>query len=482
MKTRMTAAHLFDIRAIIPLLLLALCISEVQAQTSGKSALGIDEKRIHRRAVEAAYWGMPTVNIWAMREAFDRDAGAGSNAVTYFSKPADWRLQVTTPNNSTLYIFSFWNTKEDGPIVVEVPPTTEDVGLFGAVMDAWQRPLVDIGGQGHDKGLGAKYLFLPPGYQDAVPEGYFPIQSPNYNGWFLLRTLLKDFSEESLKKGEDFIKQFKVYPLSQAGNPPASKFVDGTGKEINGIAPYDDTFFDALNTMIQEEPVADQDMVAMGMLQTIGIEKGKPFKSTKKQRALLNSAAKQAHEEFMDMVVNTSDPYWPGSTWSYLATPKVAQETVFSFRYPSLLDYTGRALLYYAAFSSVKNLGAASQYFIAGRDDSGGNLDGGANYKLTVPANVPAKQFWSVLVYDLSTAGFVKNTPKAGVISLDKGLKTNSDGSADIYLGPKAPAGKEANWAPTVAGHDYFLLFRFYGPTKPLFDKSWKLNDLKKQK
>jgi hypothetical protein len=126
--------------------------------------------------------------------------------------------------------------------------------------------------------------------------------------------------------------------------------------------------------------------------------------------------------------------------------------------------------------------GTQTQYFVAGKDASGGALDGGANYTLRVPAKVPAKIFWSVLVYDLATAGFVENTPKAGVASLDKGLKTNSDGSVDVYFGPKAPSGKDANWAPTVKGHDYFLLFRFYGPTKTLFDKSWKLNDLKKEK
>ena len=65
-------------------------------------------------------------------------------------------------------MFAFWNTKNDGPIVVEVPPTTKDVGLFGAVMDTWQRPLLDVGDKGTDRGLGAKYLFLPPG----LPERF----------------------------------------------------------------------------------------------------------------------------------------------------------------------------------------------------------------------------------------------------------------------------------------------------------------------
>jgi hypothetical protein len=464
------------------LLLLATTFGMGSAQAAPDKSQEMADARFQRRAVEAAFWGMPTVNIWAMREGYKRDAGVTANSVLYFSKPQDWHLGITTPNNSTLYIMSFWNTQKDGPIVVEVPPTTADVGLFGTAMDAWQRPHIDMGGQGYDKGLGAKYLFLPPGYQDIPPKGYVPIPSTTNNGWLLLRALLKDFSDENLKKGQDWVKQFKVYPLSQAGNPPQTKFVDGYGVDMNGIAPYDDTFFDALNTMVQEEPVAEQDMVAMGMLKTIGIEKGQPFKPTKHQRAMLKAAANQAHEEFKDLVVNTADPFWPKSSWSYLLIPEVVQQTGFSFKYPSYLDYSYRGSIYFSAFSSVVIYGTSTQYLLAGKDASGVNLDGGANYKLTVPANVPVKQFWSAVAYDLNTAGFVRNVPKAGVTSLDKGLKTNADGTVDIYFGPKAPKGQEANWTPTVKGRDYFLLFRFYGPTEKFFDKSYKLNDLKKVK
>ena len=166
----------------------------------------------------------------------------------------------------------------------------------------------------------------------------------------------------------------------------------------------------------------------------------------------------------------------------YLVSQAVVQQTGFTFKFPRMLDYTTRANLYYTVFSSAKHIGAATQYLISGKDASSKNLDGGSNYTLKVPAKVPVKQFWSVLVYDLSTGAFVKKTSKAGVTSLDKGLKTNSDGSVDVYFGPKPPSGKEANWAPTVADHDYFLLFRFYGPTETFFDKSWVLNDLKKVK
>ena len=254
---------------VVAISLIVVCISQLGLAAS--SALSqtqkLSDERFERRAIESAFWGMPAVNMWAMREGFKRDLGAGPNSITYLSKPMDWKFAVTTPNNSTLYLMSFWNTQKDGPIVVEVPPITKDVGLFGTAMDTWQRPLVDMGGKGYDKGLGAKYLFLPPEYQDIPPAGYVPIKSKTNNGWFLLRALLKGFDKENLKKGQAFIKQFKIYPLSQASKPAATKFFDASGTDTNGIAPYNDIFFDGLNTIVQEEPVAEQDLMAMGMVE-----------------------------------------------------------------------------------------------------------------------------------------------------------------------------------------------------------------------
>ena len=52
----------------------------------------------------------------------------------------------------------------------------------------------------------------------------------------------------------------------------------------------------------------------------------------------------------------------------------------------------------------------------------------------------------------------------------------------DLYLGPKAPAGQESNWIQTPAGKGWFPWFRFYGPEKALFDKSWKMPDIENVK
>jgi hypothetical protein len=142
------------------------------------------------------------------------------------------------------------------------------------------------------------------------------------------------------------------------------------------------------------------------------------------------------------------------------------------------LDYVRRGALYYAIFSSIKHYGPGSFYLSASRDKNGNWLDGSKNYKLTMPANVPVKQFWAVTAYDMKTAAFIRDVPSAGVSSLDKNLEGNADGTVDIYVGPKAPKGKEGNWIPSALGKNFFLYVRFYGANDPIFTKEFQLNDL----
>ena len=121
----------------------------------------ISERIFHSRAIEAVVWAMPLLNFKGFRDALI-EAGASPNDVTYFSKVQDWRFQTATPNNTTPYINFFWNMSE-GPVVVEIPPSLPEVGVFGTLMDAWQRPIDDVGAFGRDGGKGAKYLLLPKG-------------------------------------------------------------------------------------------------------------------------------------------------------------------------------------------------------------------------------------------------------------------------------------------------------------------------------
>ena len=112
------------------------------------------------------------------------------------------------------------------------------------------------------------------------------------------------------------------------------------------------------------------------------------------------------------------------------------------------------------------------------RDKDGEVFDGGKTYRLTVPANVPVRQYWSATVYDRATHALIRDQKTVSRSSQSSGLQRNADGSVDVYFGPKAPVGKEPNWVPTSPSGKFEVLFRFYGPEKPLFDKRWVLPDI----
>ena len=95
------------------------------------------------------------------------------------------------------------------------------------------------------------------------------------------------------------------------------------------------------------------------------------------------------------------------------------------------------------------------------------------------PANAPAKDFWSVVVYDPQTRSQLQTAqPFPSKNNKRDALVANADGSVDLYFGPTAPAGKEANWIQTVPGKAWYTLFRLYGPLEPWFDKSWQLGEI----
>jgi hypothetical protein len=170
-------------------------------------------------------------------------------------------------------------------------------------------------------------------------------------------------------------------------------------------------------------------------------------------------------------------PYWAGGQWGM--PEMVGPKTGFTFQTGDLLDVQARANTYFFACAPPKKLGGATLYLTTARDAGAAPLDGGTAYRLRVPPNVPAKQFWAVTVYDLSTAAFVRDSPKTEVNSYQN-LQKNADGSVDVYFGPQAPAGKESNWVYTAKGKPWVTVFRFYGPDKPIHDKTWKLPDIEK--
>jgi hypothetical protein len=413
----------------------------------------------------------------AMRQAFFRDARANYNDVVFWSKPSDWKNQTTTPSASVRYVYFNFNTRE-GPVVVEIPPAVE-AGLFGTLLDAWQVPLVDVGPEGADQGKGGKYLLLPPDFKGDAPTGYFIVRPQTYNGYSLLRAIPKSSSEADVSNAIALVKNLRVYSLTKRGHPPEQRFVNMVGKLFDGIVRFDESFYASLAQMINEEPVLARDRVMMGLMVPLGIEKGKDFKPETATQRVLAKSAREAHAWLMNSLPTYATPHWPDSRWA-LPTLPVGPETAFSFERPNFLDMDARGIGYFTWYAPPKNLGSATNYLATYKDAQGDLLRGGENYKLHVPSDVPAKQFWALTLYDRETCGFIRNVPHAGLDSYDQKMQRNADGSVDIYIGPKPPAGKEANWIPTVPGRGWFPYFRLYGPEKPFVDKTWKLPDIER--
>ena len=169
----------------------------------------VHDRMTYHRAIDAAVWAMPLMNFKFYRDAL-ADAGVGPGDVGYFSKLQDWKFQTATPNNTTPYICIYWNFK-DGPIVVEMPASVEGIGIFGTIMDAWQRPLDDVGAKGRDGGRGAKYLLVPPHYDGPLPAKALVYEQETYYGWTALRPIMAGgATPENLAKATELTKQIKI--------------------------------------------------------------------------------------------------------------------------------------------------------------------------------------------------------------------------------------------------------------------------------
>jgi hypothetical protein len=431
------------------------------------------------RAIEAAIWGMPLVSMAAFRRSLSRDLGADFGDVVFMSDVMRSRHGFLTANNQTPYVAVVLDLRQ-GPVVLEIPPATDKVALFGSAIDSWQVPLVDVGPTGDDAGNGGRYLFTPPGYDESPPEGLIVVPSPTMFVHVALRPITR--AAGTLADAVAYSKGVKTYSLAVANRPPENRYVDAFPKTWDTLPTFDLDFFHLLAESVHIEPAQEKDAVMLGMLASIGIEKDKPFEPDTARGELLTRAAGAAQRHMSDYMDHIAfEPQWPGSRWTKL---KLASTFGFSFYGDGKLDYDSRGggFTYFATWAP-KHFGEpgklpASFYIHGLTDNDGEAFDGNRTYVVRFPANTPTRDFWSVIAYGKKTNAFIPTAEdKVGVSSYDKdNLVVDEDGSIDVYIGPKPPDGLESNWIPT-GGSDFWLIVRFYGPEKAIFDGSWALGD-----
>jgi hypothetical protein len=448
--------------------------------TSLQNPSADDTGLLHSRAVEAVIWGMPSVNYDLMLQEMLSKTPGKVGQVIYWGRPLDWHNQTLTPNPDALYFMVFFNTK-DGPVVLDLPPGDADGSFNGNIVTVWQMPLEDAGLLGYDKGKGGKYLLLPPGYKDKVPADYIPLPSDTFGGYMLLRSNLKSHSETDVQSAISYGKRMKVYPLAAAAQPTETIFSDVKDIDFDSTIRYDASFFDHLNSIVQSEPWLTRDAVMRDQLISLGIEKGKPYQPTEQIKSVMNSAIQDARA-WLYARYDAGFPsfFTPTSHWMYPTYPSLVKAAEFSFNDPAIYPVDDRAVAYSYAYIGIKHLGAGQMYLISIKDKDGNDYDGSKTYKQTVPPNAPVKQYWSITAYDRDIHTLIKGVNRASRSSQIPELQKNPDGSIDIYLGPKAPEGKESNWIPTDRNRKFELMFRAYGPTEALFQKTWALPDVVK--
>ena len=204
----------------IPLaMLIGVALSSPADAQKASTPSQITERTIERRAIEAVNWGIPVVSFDRMVQA-TLGANGAFNQIVFWSGFSDWKNQTLTPNPDTIYFKPFIDMRDVGPVVLEIPPAGDAGSITGTIMDCWQAALEDVGPAGVDKGKGGKYLILPPGHKDTPPDSYFVLQSQTFQGFALLRSIVRSGGSADIAKAADYGKQIKLYPLSQAASPP----------------------------------------------------------------------------------------------------------------------------------------------------------------------------------------------------------------------------------------------------------------------
>lgn len=433
------------------------------------------------RGVDAFLKGIPGASTYAFIQGVYSIGAVEAHQVVITDQMLDSQTLLLTGNTSTLYALPTLDLERDGPTVLEVP-----AGMLGLIDDAWMRHLGDIGPLGPDAGEGGKFLILPPGYQGGVPDDYFVVRSDSYHVWVVLRASIAEGLEAASETLKD---NLRIYPLAKKDNPPQMEFISSADKAFNTIYANDFTFFEEINEVIQKEPFDLLDPEIRGLFASVGIEKGKPFQPDARMKEILSDAAAIGNATARALVWS---PRTDGTMEGIEIYPEadsawqlawVNKNVFFNGPNGKTLNSDARSYFHYIAIAispamAVELPGKGSDYALAFVDADKQPLDGAKTYKLHIPANVPAKDFWAVTVYDTQTRSMLQTDQPFPTVGSQTGLKQNPDGSYDIYFGPKPVEGFENNWLQTKPGKSWFTLLRLYGPLEAWLNRTWRPSEI----
>jgi hypothetical protein len=443
---------------------------------SGATVDAVYEHLDFMRGVRAYLQALPGVSMVAMRNGMDQAGMLPNYTVLVTESLMDSKSLFLTQDTESVYALA-WISLKGGPIVVETPPRAQ-----GVFVDAWQRTLAETGKAGADRGRGGRYVIVPPAYEGYVPRTKYAIESRTFGVWAVFRGFL---SKGSPKRAvQSFKKQLKIYPIREAERPPPNMFVNVSGEAFNTVPPTDFEFFELLNKLVQEEPNEAQDPEVLGILASLGIEKDVRFEPDAEAKALLAEAAAVGNATVRALLFAPRDDetrLYEDRQWERIFAGESSRFLRDGVR---LTDARARFhTIATAVTPSMESpgVGSSSDSALTFRDSRGQVLDGGRTYTLTLPAEVPAAYFWSLTAYDNQTRSMLQTDQRfPSILSGQRGLRRNKDGSTSIHFGPTQPRErkKRPNWIQTTPGTGWNAVLRLYGPQGSWFDRGWRPGDV----
>jgi len=385
----------------------------------------------------------------------------GFNRFRHYSRgftPAD--KDIVTPSNDTPYSWAWLDLRAE-PMVVSVPASPERYYVL-QWFDLYTHNFAYLGSRATGTEAG-DYLFVGPGWNGEKPDGIKQVIRAETE-------IVGTLTRTSWNGAEDraglvaMQRQYRIRPLSefQGGRPPqpAPGFLFPAWDEAraNSIG-----FINYLNFILQFGPPVASEKATLERFARIGIGSGRTFDAAALDpqfRDGIEAGIKAGQEKLQAELGKTTSSVNLFGTREFLGSDYIMRRAV------------GAAIGIYGnskeeAYYTAYNADAAKQ-----------PLDGAKSYVLhfskeQVP---PIKFFWSMTMYDLPGRLLVDNTINRYAIgSRTQGLKTNPDGSVDIYLQAKTPgADKESNWLPTPQTGPFFMVLRMYGPQGALAAGQWQ--------
>jgi hypothetical protein len=436
----------------------------------------------YKNAIQAYLLTLPTLNVIGMRDGSEAKFGKGYNILPIWKDRMTAKTWVPTPNCDVIYSMSYLDLKETGPLVVYVPPHV--IGMF---TDFFQRTLTDVGAAGPDRDEGGLYLLLPPGYQGHVPGGYFTFTSRTYNVFLFFRTVLTQGPDgPDAKQAVAIAEQTRAYPLSAVEKDrKPMEFPNASNVPVNMMYPTDFTYWEKLKAYIDYEADDAFSAETRGVLAAINIVKGQPFNPTSDEKLALTRAVETAPKMIFArrMAGRPDGRELLYKDRQYLNAWAGADPLFYQTNY---LDIENRAVFFQIAYSSspamvLDMINRGSKYPSAMRDKDGDPLDGSSQYKLHLPAPIPAALYWSVTVYNPADGTLPQTSQPFPSRNLYDKPQSNADGSVDIYFGPKKPSNvSEKNWLQTLTGRAFMVSIRLYGAETAYYDQTWKPDDVVK--